>query len=1769
MAAARPCKLVWLFVREPAQNKLGPDKTSLPQDVRFTKSVKRHMLRAGVPAVASLSVNDPGSQWHQAVAHLDGKVVGAALVRPLQMFDVMTCLSSCQRCVVDYWSSTKHAPDPLLFLECVVAVKLKEPITVRSTQTTVTPTALFFECSTFSRGKILEQPSEAESCENSSMLDVLKSWQESRAFNFEFSEARACLCIRLPAAHALLLARRAWVTYAVPCPRGRVGAGLGTRFIADMARYVPMEVGEEVPAIDAGSLLDPLVLQSIADFIRKACDAVPALEPEGRMHVSLLQKTADQMVLDAQALSRKAFQLKHMVHCLVVSGFLRSSPDLLPCLQAALRVSVTVPELVQHLAAELCRPRKLPSPSSLYRHRLTAHIAFCRWVANVSIPVLLDGEGFCRWGTLDSSPQGAWDWLLAGSTLVAGSRLPECFRDANALIALGLAAAEVETEVGDESVSQQSAIAARLASHLSLMQGTPTAVGAGRASLEYKVHALAHSTRLSAPNWKWTCKMLNGTISWTADLGVESGLNTFRGNVCALFGDWAKAEAFPELYENAPEDDPAGRGAAEFDFLPDASTAVVPRMDLDRERLKDFNLDFTQSIYIPGPLHIMHNLTEGLGKAMKWWTPFVARLTHVCRLLKRKWNRARLLATCFSDAPWAAHVDLYRSFDGQVYEGRWGSVLHAVSALRPLEVSLRGAWSKQKFSLNGQNPDGKKSKSLDIELVDDACKSDLFWAYLDMTHELGQTIEHVMNWCESCPCHGHDKLLQGQKKHGKTGLLSRIGLSTCPLAGRRAPECAAGKVLSVLREGFSATHSRVLLSPHLAACGAEDQQTVVSDCSHARRYATLVASLKFSNWAQLPWVLLGIAHHNPDDARQCAAQALRLFEASTGDSHHYITALLCTPGTQGHEQMRAFIAGESLTSLPLLLKMASKFKFIPICERWIESRHALLKRHLRQCTHASAQHVAFMGCQPVLRDLLLRMPHEFNRLVLLALCTKNPLLALQAVGLHNHPAVQRALSLHKGELSRSRRPWVVELLYHVDKETLFQSLPVDLGFVPNDDDDGDDGADGSQPPPGSHSKAMSGPAPVADFTSPGPDSRPRPAPGAGGSGGGSRSSSTDVVGHVEATAVVGAGPQTQPDKPAASNGGILHDRLWCKYAVLHLRESFQSESDQPTCHIVCSLGLRLQSSLQSALAAVQAKVGWDPAPGTQLMLPALETFSFLEPPSALKQNVDSMDDLEQTLCGVLLFTVTAEQPANIKLPRHAARVQDADSLAISRVHVRHADGKQRRLFVSVDETQAPWLLMPSALSVDDFRTCRFWKCEPTLKYDFGLKAGVEFSDSMQGAILALVKAHRFHPQSVYQLPAGTNAERVQALETLEANGIALQSKRDAWTDWQLTDMGKQRLQSSQVISEPKLALQRASADTKLEDRSTFQLLCNMHAGGWSVRLHESTGRRGRRPRKPTDDSVEVEMPSVAYVVGGPKIWWLRAQSSSIEPEYLRALLSAESHGRPVPHFAPAGQYSAIVAGETLEICARKRTHAQAFQFFDAGNEEARLSMLVDKPLRAQAAAGSGSVFGGRVLNAMLRCPRIRSQSRSKVAAPKLQIARCKKTQMRLTHSHRMTAVAAVTACYVILRPARLWVILLLDLLTLASLSLSQHQPVQMKTACPTAAVVILAAVRVLTSGALILITARHPVHHLQAQILLVLHTLKLGLEPALWLKAVLAGAGPGRMTQTQIAQAESLGLSLSVAVARAVQLQAFDGKASSFVESSKMVLASDWRPRAI
>ena len=400
-------------------------------------------------------------------------------------------------------------------------------------------------------------------------------------------------------------------------------------------------------------------------------------------------------------------------------------------------------------------------------------------------------------------------------------------------------------------------------------------------------------------------------------------------------------------------------------------------------------------------------------------------------------------------------------FNCKVYVGRWGSVLIAVDTLLELKAPLRAAWSLDRYSLGGNAAEGRDDTehSMKVDVADGAIRSDEFWAYLFMLSLIGEFLRRCTSWAESCPCHDADANLYGSTYHARfKARLRALGIIICSMVSRRAPECAAGAIEDMLKALFDIGLAQLTMCEQVGRLGAQARAALLKYVVLIRRHVMYVCAAKLSFWKQLPWCLHIIAHHNVVRARAGGRRALQLYAGTADAVHHWVSHLLCKPGTLGFLQLVAFCNGTPLEELPLLESWAARFRFVSVCERWIEGRHALLHSKIRSAPHHSALYVAVAGILPILRT---RLASDAGHVVELAShCSeaRNVVKALQAVGLWSHPAVveiRQANVMQASRLHHKYRPELVRVLYHVDGTTLYQDVP----SAP-DDDDGDDGGGG-------------------------------------------------------------------------------------------------------------------------------------------------------------------------------------------------------------------------------------------------------------------------------------------------------------------------------------------------------------------------------------------------------------------------------------------------------------------------------------------------------------------------------------------------------------------------------------------------------------------------------------------------------------------------------------------------------------------------------------
>lgn len=157
----------------------------------------------------------------------------------------------------------------------------------------------------------------------------------------------------------------------------------------------------------------------------------------------------------------------------------------------------------------------------------------------------------------------------------------------------------------------------------------------------------------------------------------------------------------------------------------------------------------------------------------------------------------------------------------------------------------------------------------------------------------------------------------------------------CPCAGPRAPEFAVGE-WKVARDQLFERGVQDLIS----------QVDVDNDLALLMRALERAKLLTFDEMTVkmrfcecLPWTLMGVAHHEEERARAHAQHVLNLWECTedqTVASHHPVTIQILVTDARRH--LERFASGVARDTLPELLTICTRFRFLPTSERTIEGR---------------------------------------------------------------------------------------------------------------------------------------------------------------------------------------------------------------------------------------------------------------------------------------------------------------------------------------------------------------------------------------------------------------------------------------------------------------------------------------------------------------------------------------------------------------------------------------------------------------------------------------------------------------------------------------------------------------------------------------------------------------------------------------------------------------------------------------------------------------
>lgn len=171
------------------------------------------------------------------------------------------------------------------------------------------------------------------------------------------------------------------------------------------------------------------------------------------------------------------------------------------------------------------------------------------------------------------------------------------------------------------------------------------------------MHTLYHSYFNECGSWLLLEQYLQLVVSFTTDLGTESGFAQAGPVDIQMF--------FPYHWE---ADEP--------------QTLHMPR-----------------ALQVIGVLHIMDNVMKHICDCLECFGRVRKQIEALSLFLRKPYTRERLVTTCFSAAPASAWAYLMSGVVPSLIDWRWGVLSAVLRDLLDREVPLRSHWSLQRVQL--------------------------------------------------------------------------------------------------------------------------------------------------------------------------------------------------------------------------------------------------------------------------------------------------------------------------------------------------------------------------------------------------------------------------------------------------------------------------------------------------------------------------------------------------------------------------------------------------------------------------------------------------------------------------------------------------------------------------------------------------------------------------------------------------------------------------------------------------------------------------------------------------------------------------------------------------------------------------------------------------------------------------------------------------------------------------------------------------------------
>ena len=766
--------------------------------------------------------------------------------------------------------------------------------------------------------------------------------------------------------------------------------------------------------------------------------------------VSRLQQREDSLRMYGQA--EKVAVFMQMIELVMLAQKLRNAEHLQDVLRRALRIAL--PEDMQQMAEDMLKKVRRLSKGQISRAHLTLDVGFMlhQRVRNLQCSEQL------RYLLWDSSPQFGRDYQMCLVQSVESTDLPQILQSFNSMFQLWGSDDENAVSFDDEDAIQQDALHMENIQKRLCLHALPTVlIGFGVATFPYKLAALLHSARLEAFNEAGLRQWCNSLVSVASDYGVERCLVDVENVGCQDVVGWFEEtlQSDVELLVSGPHalrNQAAGRqvaNAQDQDMLEDplmAQLAVaIDDVGLDGVEAHDDSafdvpeppcLRFDNLLGIPGLRHVIDNAIQGLDEVMKGYKDNIFLAQQVCRLLRKRDTKPKLLQRCFAHGQGPQLAQDIRNFDGWIHTGRWGTVVFSVPELLKVKHAMVSCWDEQLF-VQGFADESEARKRATVQLAEDVSKavgSPVWWGWLSMLEVLSSILRQHIAWAESCPCHYH--VLRSHSEELSPKLKAQF--LRCPMRGKRGAELSSGEFLELLGNLWQMSAVQVLrVLP--ADLDAGQRRGLIQEFDRARAHLGFYFALKLTHLQQMPWKVLQISHSNEVIAQMAAREAL------ASRCVHPLVQRLQGPLRASCER---WLAGEPLSAegMVRLQQFIASLRLVPTSERAVEGQHAKVHRHgLGRPNHTEHFQSYFVRSKEMARAL------ESEELSLESFAwycqaARNHHQACACVGLLGHPALQNRTYKHS-----RRDPLKASIIYHADPFSLYAAAAPDVRMKPSAD----------------------------------------------------------------------------------------------------------------------------------------------------------------------------------------------------------------------------------------------------------------------------------------------------------------------------------------------------------------------------------------------------------------------------------------------------------------------------------------------------------------------------------------------------------------------------------------------------------------------------------------------------------------------------------------------------------------------------------------------